>query len=73
MYSGFGSLCEKDYVTVEKKSGIDKEVFSVEKIPKMIKNLKKEMRKYARDMEFEKAADTRDKIKELEELELSLR
>jgi excinuclease ABC subunit B len=73
IHSGFGTLCEKDYVTVEKKSKYDRDIYGVEKLPAIIKRLKKEMRKHANDLEFEKAASLRDQIKELEELELSLR
>jgi excinuclease ABC subunit B len=73
VYSSFGNLCEKDYVTVDKKPKYDKEAIYTEKLPAMIKRLKKEMRQFANDLNFEKAAETRDKIKELEELDLSLR
>ena len=38
----------------------------------MIAKMKKEMHKFADDLNFEKAAALRDKIKELEGLELSL-
>lgn len=44
--------------------GIDKE----ESVEDMIAKLTDEMLKHAADMEFEKAAELRDKIKELEKL-----
>jgi excinuclease ABC subunit B len=38
-----------------------------------VKKLRKEMLVHARELDFEKAADIRDRIKRLEERELSLR
>ena len=49
---------------INTKYGIDKD----ESIEDMIAKLTDEMLKHAADMEFEKAADLRDKIKELEKL-----
>ncbi|MFC1856205.1 excinuclease ABC subunit UvrB, partial [Thermodesulfobacteriota bacterium] len=73
IHSQFGNLCEKDYVTVDKKGKHDKDILGAEKLPLIIKRLKKEMRGFANDLDFEKAAELRDRIKELEELELSIR
>ncbi len=44
----------------------------VDELPKMIAELRKKMHAFADDMEFEKAAELRDRIKELEEMELRL-
>ncbi len=73
VHSGFGSLCEKDYVTVKTRSSIDMSAYGVAKIPAIIKRLKKDMRRFAKDLEFERAAELRDKIKELEDFELGVR
>ncbi len=41
---------------------------SPQEIGKLIKNLEKDMRDLARDLEFEKAAEVRDKIRVLREM-----
>jgi excinuclease ABC subunit B len=46
---------------------------SVEDISKLIEKLRKEMLKAAKDLEFEKAAELRDRIKLLQEQELQYR
>ncbi len=46
---------------------------AVEEIPKMVGKLRKEMHAAAEELEFEKAASIRDRIKQLQELELRLR
>jgi len=60
------SLAERDYVTVE--VDLDKKIpdLQVEEIPGLIKQLTKDMFEAARDLEFERAALLRDRIKELE-------
>ncbi len=66
------SMAEQDYVTV----GIDKESdfpkVPLEQIPKVIEDLTREMFDAARDLEFEKAAELRDRIRELEATEVRL-
>jgi excinuclease ABC subunit B len=42
-------------------------------LPRMIRQLKKEMKQAAEQLEFEKAAELRDRIRELEERELKVR
>ncbi|HJZ87776.1 MAG TPA: excinuclease ABC subunit UvrB [Polyangia bacterium] len=72
-----GSVYEADYVDVplraaeklEKKYRVDK----LEEIPRLIGELRKQMLHHADLMEFEKAAELRDKIKDLEEYELEVR
>jgi excinuclease ABC subunit B len=48
------------------------EYLSVEAIPKQIQDLKKEMKQAAEHLEFEKAAEIRDRIRELEQREIGL-
>jgi excinuclease ABC subunit B len=54
---------------VDKKYKVEK----LDDIPRLIADLRKQMVHHADLMEFEKAADLRDKIKELEAYELELR
>jgi excinuclease ABC subunit B len=61
------SLAEKDYVTVETEPESPEKDAPLELVPKMIKKLTEEMFKAARDLEFERAAQLRDRIKYLEE------
>jgi len=61
----FESVYESDYVTVDK---VEEEVAVFEdlnKVEDMIENMEKEMKQAAKDLEFEKAAELRDRIKEL--------
>ncbi len=51
---------------------VDGEKLPKEEIPKMVKGLKKEMLAHAKELNFEKAADARDRIKMLEDLELGI-
>jgi excinuclease ABC subunit B len=59
------SVYEADYVTVPVISEDKKVYFSEDELPVMIKKMKEEMKKAAKNLEFEKAAELRDKIKEL--------
>jgi excinuclease ABC subunit B len=63
------SIWEQDYVTVPAKGkgakGGDPSVPAHE-LPELIDGLRKEMKKAAKDLEFERAADLRDRIRELE-------
>jgi len=45
---------------------------SVKELPEVIREFKKEMKQAAKDLEFEKAAQLRDRIKELSELMLEM-
>ena len=64
------SIFEYDYFTVPKD--LDTEIDSVmpDKIPAIVKLLTKDMKKASRKLQYEKAAQYRDKIKKLRELEL---
>ena len=66
------SIYEADYFTVPAVSDFKEGYISVKDIPKMIEKLKKEMKEAASRLEFERAAELRDKIHELEETELKM-
>jgi len=65
-------IYEADYhdvpVTAEKGSR-----YGSAELPRVIRQLKKEMKQAAEQLEFEKAAELRDRIRELEQRELTLR
>ena len=67
------SIYEADYFTVPAVSDFKEGYLSPKEIPKMIEKLKKEMKEAASRLEFERAAELRDKIHELEETELKMR
>ncbi len=60
------SLTQSDYVTVPIETEEDLPDVPLDMIPKLIEKLTKDMFKAAGDLEFEKAAELRDRIKELE-------
>ncbi len=64
------SIFEYDYFTVPKD--LDTEIYDItpDKIPAMVKVFTKDMKKASRKLQYEKAAEYRDKIKKLRELEL---
>jgi excinuclease ABC subunit B len=49
------------------------EYVPVKEIPTMVEKLKKEMKEAASRLEFEQAAEIRDRIHRLEEMELKMR
>jgi excinuclease ABC subunit B len=55
------------------KAGKPGKPVSPTEIPQLVESLKKEMHSAADDLDFEKAAGLRDRIKQLEQLELALR
>jgi len=63
---------DADYVTVPVVAE-QAEKYIPEEIPKFVQRLKKEMKRAADNLEFEKAAELRDRIRELEERELGLK
>lgn len=67
------SLYEMDYYTVHVAGESEEKYIPVKEIPKTIEKLKKQMIESAKKLEFEKAAELRDKIKKLQEMELVLR
>jgi len=67
------SIEEKDYYTVPLAAEEEEEYVAREDIPRLVKSLRKEMLAAAKELEFEKAAELRDRIRKLEEAELRLK
>ena len=68
------SIEEKDYFTPP--GGVaeaGEEYLAPKEIPKLVKKLRKEMLAAAKELNFEKAAELRDRVKKLETVELALR
>ena len=66
------SVYEQDYFTVpvgSEAGGLD---IPLEELPNVIAGLEKDMRNASEKLEFEKAAEIRDRIKELKEMEISI-
>jgi excinuclease ABC subunit B len=67
------SIYEADYVTVPAAAEEMPPYVTLKEIPAMIGRLREEMLQAARNLEFEKAAGIRDRIRELSAMELQLR
>ncbi len=67
-----GSIYESDYYTVAAAKEKEEEYIPPHEIPRILKSLRKEMEKAAKKLDFEKAAELRDRIKEMEARELAL-
>ena len=67
------SIYDADYFTVPTVSDIKEEYVATKEIPVMIQKLKREMKEAASRLEFERAAEIRDRIQRLEEMELKMR
>jgi excinuclease ABC subunit B len=67
------SIEEQDYYTIPIAAEAQEEYVAVQDIPKTVKKLRKEMLDAAKKLEFEKAAELRDRVRKLEEMELALR
>ena len=67
------SIYEADYFTVPSVSDTREEYVPVKEIPLLIQKLRKEMKEAAERLEFERAAELRDRIQHLEENELKMR
>lgn len=67
------SIYEADYFTVPVVKDVKEEYVSLKEIPFMIQKLKKEMKEAASRLEFELAAELRDRIQRLEVMELRMR
>ncbi len=67
------SIEAHDYVTLPKVAEQDEDYVPPEKIPAMVKKLRKEMLAAAKDLAFEKAAELRDRIRKLQDMELAAR
>jgi excinuclease ABC subunit B len=66
------SIEERDYYTIPLAAEAQEEYISADEIPRLVKKLRKEMLSFAKNLEFEKAAELRDRIKKLEERGLEL-
>jgi excinuclease ABC subunit B len=66
------SIWESDYVTVPRGDEKLEPGLPRHEIPALIEGLRKEMREAARELEFERAAELRDRIKALEEERIRL-
>ncbi len=66
------SVYEADYVTVGQETSDLPDVKDTGELEEMIEGLRKQMKKAAEDLDFEHAAELRDKIKRLEEMELKV-
>jgi excinuclease ABC subunit B len=66
------SIWESDYVTVPRSNEQVEPDVPNHRIPEVVKQLRKEMAQAARDLEFEVAADIRDRIKDLEDRRIRL-
>jgi excinuclease ABC subunit B len=67
------SVEERDYYTIPVAAEAQEEYIPLEKIPKLVKKFRKEMVAAAKELNFEKAAELRDRVKKLEDMELALR
>jgi excinuclease ABC subunit B len=65
--------CEADYVTVPVAAEEEEEYRSAEDVAKAVASLRKQMRAAAQELEFERAAELRDRLQHLEARELELR
>ncbi|HET6460898.1 MAG TPA: excinuclease ABC subunit UvrB [Syntrophales bacterium] len=66
------SVYEADYITVPVTLKERDIIATEEELPEMIRKLKDDMKEAARNLEFEKAAELRDKIKELSSILLEM-
>jgi len=67
------SIYEADYLTIPAVSDAEEPYVPVREIPAVIQKLKKEMKEAAGQLEFERAAEIRDRIQRLEETELKMK
>jgi len=66
------SVYEADYVTLSAVAEKRETYGSEKELPEIIRQLKEEMKRAAKELEFEKAAELRDRIKELSALVLEM-
>jgi excinuclease ABC subunit B len=72
IHNVLASIYEADYFTVPTVAEEEAEYTSLKEIPQKVEKLRKEMHEAAQKLEFERAAQLRDRIKQLEELELTM-
>ncbi|MBI5327440.1 MAG: excinuclease ABC subunit UvrB [Deltaproteobacteria bacterium] len=66
------SIYEADYYTVPVVAEKKEEYIPPHELPSIIKALRKEMQEAVKKLDFEKAAELRDRIKELEDMEVMI-
>ncbi|HLB25578.1 MAG TPA: helicase-related protein, partial [Nitrospirota bacterium] len=66
------SVYEQDYFTVPAGAEKEDERIPLEELPQIIHSLQKEMKRASERLEYEKAAELRDRIKELKEMEVAV-
>jgi excinuclease ABC subunit B len=67
------SVYEADYVTVSAVAEPAAEYVASGELPRLLEDLKREMKEAADKLDFERAAELRDRIRELQEMELALK
>ena len=67
------SIEEKDYYTIPLAAEDEEEYRSARDIPRLVKSLRKEMLAAAKELDFEMAAQLRDRIRKLEDADLRLK
>ncbi|HLA27756.1 MAG TPA: excinuclease ABC subunit UvrB [Syntrophales bacterium] len=72
IHSILASVYEADYATLPRVEEKTEAYGSEKELPEIIRELKEEMKRAARELEFEKAAQLRDRIKELSALMLEM-
>lgn len=70
--AGLPHAIEADYLHVDSQLPAKEEHINVREIPKRIQSLRAEMQKASKSLDFERAAQIRDEIKRLREIELTL-
>jgi excinuclease ABC subunit B len=66
-------ICDADYVTVPIAAEGEEEYRTAEDLSRAVARLRREMRDAAKDLEFERAAELRDRLQHLEAREIELR
>jgi len=72
IHEGLYAMYEADYYTVPIAAEKGEAYIPKEEIPNLIQSLEREMQEAARRLEFERAAELRDRIKELKEMEIEI-
>jgi len=70
IFESLVELCEADYVTVPIAAEEEEEYGSLEELAAAIAQTRKDMRRAADDLDFEQAAELRDRLKRLQAAEL---
>jgi excinuclease ABC subunit B len=66
-------VCEADYVTIPVAAEGEEEYRTAEDLSRAVARLRREMRDAAKDLEFERAAELRDRLQRLEARDIELR